>query len=336
MLALNGKPIKEWPANDPLRKQVEAALERIKQKPIWKLVFHPSKIRPPIPGMPGSFRETNAGINQRATGKYGFDGMEHDITYYKRISGMGDKKKYLPPRVDFSGITPLNPKIEADLIFLMTCVFSTCAPYPFLKDFQYIKSGNYDYFYKVEDLVADAKVDNVLAKMVAKVGTLIYDDNAGLSIKEIRKLAASQGIPDSDSVELNLLRHKLKVLILSKKKGQYQIDRIETFLADAVDGSFAALRAVIAYAIKNKLIMYANTLQGKPAWYTTDDGKKKLQHLYSCPVGSDSEISLAQFYIKRPTSRAAFEKYVEKGQGKEKVEVEKVNEHVIEEVEPVE
>lgn len=329
MLALNGKPIQDWPVSDPLRMHVEAALKRIKQKKFWKLVFHETKIRPPVPGMPGSLAETSAGINQKATGKYGFDGMEHDITYYKQMKGFGDNRKYLPSRVDFSGTLPLDPKIEADKIFLMTCVFPSCAPYEFLKDFQYKRVGNQDCFYKVEDLITDASTSNIVARMVAKVNTLLYDDDFGLASKELGAMGVSQGIPNALDMDSELLRHKLKELILSKKKGQYQLEKIELFLSDAKDGSFASLRSKVSYAIKNRLVLLDETLQGKPAWYSVKNGEKGT-HIFTIPIGNDAEMALAQYYSKRPKEQGAFLKYVETGKGAVKAVKEK--EHVIEEV----
>jgi hypothetical protein len=329
MLAINGKPLSEMEKTDPLAIYIRSALAKIKQKKMWTLVFHESKVMPikVEVGEAGGRYETSAGIISQAKGKYSFDGMEHDITYYKTINIVKDEKRFYPSTVDFSGTITIDPKKQADLLFYMTCVLNSCAEYDHISKFQDIKPGK-DIFYKVEDIEMDAALSNVSETKIAKIGSLIYDSDFGLKENILRELAVSHGVADAIDIDVELLRQNLKRALLSKTRGQYDIKKINAFLDDVKDNSLIRLRALIEKAVNDNIIIIAPNSSKKDSWFDVDkDGNKRVR-IMTIPENSDAKTSLVKHYAKKPDDRAAFEKYVENGGGGKAIVVK--TSHIIE------
>jgi len=189
MLAINGVPMNQMDKSDPLVKKINDAYSLIRRKPKWKLVPHDSKVRKQrfMPGVKSSRIEYNGGVGFLTTGKYAFEGQEHDITYYTTTR----EGEFLPKRLSFSTLLVMESKSQADLIFFMTCVTTSCAPYPMLTNFQYIRP-NSDFDFKVEDIVEEAKIRNEYNRNIAKVHELIFDDETGLDDDTLKNIAISQ------------------------------------------------------------------------------------------------------------------------------------------------
>jgi len=317
MLAINGVPLTQCNQEEDIVKHVNAAIASIRaSKRVWKLVFHESKIMAPVPGQPPRTTVTSAGILQKTTGKYPHRGLEHDITWYRTIVGVGDKKKFRPTNIDFSGTMPLDPKKEADKIFYLTCVSPACFPFDFLRKYTIIRDRA-DYFYKVEDSIQDAKISNVHSSRIAKVGSLIYDEDFGLERDEIRKLARLRGIANAidDDMEFDVVQQRLNNYLLTQKDGKYNMSRIEAFLEDVKDSAIANLRKLVTVAIRDQLVVVSPNANKNPSWYDVDKEGKPRKHILTIPKNSNKEAALVAYFAKNKDARKNFEEYVRTGTG---------------------
>jgi len=311
MLALDGIPISQCDKNDPFVIHVNKALSKIRRKEYWKLVPHTSRIRKAANGARGLI-EYATGVSLLATGKYNFHNIEHDVTYYTtKLDGI-----YRPRRVSFSEVMPLNRKNQADLIFFMTCVSPFCAPYPYIEEFQYLRPG-VNYHYMVEDLVEEAKLKNVANRDVAKVNTLIFDDDIGIDDETLKNIAVSHGFPNAKDMDIELLKLKLAKNILAVDgRGEYNIKKIRAFLDDCKDTSLIRLRSIIRSAIEKKYLIVDKTPRKDTAWYYTDDYGKKDNHLVTVPKGTSPEVHLVKHMANNQKERQKFELFYKEKEDK--------------------
>jgi len=302
MLALDGIPISQCDKNDPFVIHVNRALSKIRKKEYWKLVPHTSRIRKAANGAKGLV-EYATGVSFLATGKYNFQNIEHDVTYYTtQIDGV-----YYPRRVSFSEVLPLSRKNQADLIFFMVCVSPFCAPHPYIQEFQYLRPEA-NYHYMVEDLVQEAKIKNVANRDIARVNTLIFDDEIGLDDETLKNIAVSHGFPNAKDMDIELLKLELSRNILAVDVyGNYDIGKIRAFLDDCKDTSLIRLRSIIRSAIDKKYVITGKTPRKDTAWYYTDDYGKKDNHLVTVPKGTSPEVHLVKYMANNPRERQKFE-----------------------------
>jgi len=313
MLAINGKPMESWASSDPLIKHIKSALNKIQTKKFWKLVFHESKIISREQSDGGILYESSGGLLQQATGKYVFNGMEHDITYYTNVINTRDGKKYSPEYLDFSGPLPLDPKRETDLIFYLTCVSPACAPYDLIEKFQYIRP-NANYFYKVEDVFVDAAVSNIMKRKVAKISYLIYDDDLALDERTLRNVAVNFKIPNAMGIELEILRNKLGNTVLRQKNGVYDEVRIDQFLELIENDDLLKIRSMINIAIEKEFVKTDRVPKtGNLAWYLYRSDGKKGERIVTFSLGTDPTVTLIRHFINNPREFSSFEKFVESG-----------------------
>jgi len=306
MLAVDGKPLNQYPKTDPLVQLIGSAIKQIKRRRNWKLVPHESRRRKNAPGVPDSIIEYNAGVSPMTTGKYVFEGMEHDITYYSTISNVDGSQVFLPKRINFHEVLPLSPDTQADLIFYMTCVSPYCAPFAPIQQFQYIKKNVMPH-YKVEDLVGDAQLQNETKRDVAKVNLLLWDDDMGIEDETLKNIAISYGFPNAPALDIELLKNRLSDSLLRQVNGKYDITRIRSFLDDAKDNGLLKLRNIVRISIEKKFVVKDKTGKGSSAWYYTSVYGEKDAHLMSLMKGADPETSLVQYLASKPKSRNAFE-----------------------------
>jgi len=311
MLALDGVPISQCDKDDPFVIHVNKALSKIRRKPVWKLVPHNSRIRKAASGQKGLLEYSN-GVSLMATGKYSFGNVEHDVTYYTTINN----GNYMPRRVSFYEAKPLNRDNEADLIFFMTCVSKFCAPFPYIEEFQYLRP-NVKYHYMVEDLVEEAKLKNVANRDVAKVNTLIFDDEIGLDEETLKNIAISHGFPNAFDMDIELLKSRLAEHVLQISDGKHNISRIREFLDDCKDTSVIRLRSLVRAAIEKKYILTDKTPRKDTAWYYTDDYGKKDNHIVTVSKGTAPEVFLVKHFARNVKDRQEFELFYKDKENKE-------------------
>ncbi len=306
MLALDGRPMNQYPKTDPLVQQIDSAIKEIKKRRKWKLVPHDSRRRKNAAGVPDSIIEYNAGVSPMTTGKYLLGGMEHDITYYSTITNVEGVQVFLPKRIRFQEVLPLDPATQADLIFYMTCVSPYCAPFAPIQRFQYIKDNVMPH-YKVEDLVGEAQIQNETKRDIAKVNLLLWDDEMGIEDETLKNIAISYGFPTAPTLDIELLKNRLSDSLLRNVNGKYDITRIRAFLNDAKDDGLLKLRNVVRISIEKKFVVKDKTGKGSSAWYYTSIYGEKDAHIMSLMKGSDPETSLVQYLVTKPKARNSFE-----------------------------
>jgi len=306
MLALDGIPLNQYPKTDPLVQQIDSAIKEIKKRKKWKLVPHESRRRKNAPGVPDSVVEWNAGVSPMTTGKYLLGGMEHDITYYDTITTIEGIQTFLPKRITFHEIMPLDSTTQADLIFYMTCVAPYCAPFDPIRRFQYIKDNVMPH-YKVEDLVGEAQIQNEIKRDIAKVNMLLWDDDMGLEDETLKNIAISYGFPTAPEMDIELLKNRLSESLFRLENGKYNVGRIRAFLKDTKDDSLLKLRNIVRASIEKKFVIKDKTGKGSSAWYYTSIYGEKDAHIMSLMKGADPETSLVQYLAAKPKARNAFE-----------------------------
>lgn len=286
--------------------QIDSAIKEIKKRRKWKLVPHESRRRKNAPGVPDSIVEWNAGVSPKTTGKYLLDGIEHDITYYDTITNVDGVQVFLPKRVKFQEVLPLDPVTQADLIFYMTCVVPYCAPFDPIRKYQYIKDNVVPH-YKVEDLVGEAQIANEVKRDIAKVNMLLWDDDMGIEDETLKNIAISYGFPTAPEMDIELLKNRLSESLFRVTNGKYDITRIRSFLKDAKDDSLLKLRNIVRVSIEKKFVIKDKTGKGSSAWYYTNIYGDKDAHIMSLMKGADPETTLVQFLSAKPKARNAFE-----------------------------
>lgn len=313
MLAIDGIPISQWPKSDELVAHINKAIGKIRKKDYWKLVPHTSRVRKASNGAKGLL-EYNGGVSFLASQKYNFKGIEHDIIYYSSQH----EGRFIPRRLNFSEVMPLDRKTQADLIFFMVCVSPFCAPFPYIQEFQYIRP-NVQPHYMVEDLVEEAKLINVANRDIAKVNKLIFDDEVGLDDETLKNIAMSHGFPDAKDMHIELLKLKLSKHILAVNEfGKYDMGRIRSFLQDCKDTSLIRLRSLIRSAVSKKYIITGETPRKDTAWYYTDDYGKKDNHMVTVKRGNDPEVFLVKHLAMNQKDRQVFELFYQDKEKKEK------------------
>jgi len=290
---------------------VNKALSKIRKKEVWKLVPHTGRVRKAGSGQKGLI-EYAGGVSMMASGKYSFGNIEHDVTYY---TSMNDGK-FAPRRISFSEVKPLSRANEADLIFYMVCVSEDCAPFPYIEEYQYLRP-NVLYHYMVEDLVEEAKLKNVANRDVAKVNTLIFDDEIGIDEETLKNIAVSHGFPNAGEMDIELLKSRLGEYILQTTEGKFNMGRITEFLNDCKDTSVIRLRSLVRAAIDKEYLITDKTPRKDTAWYYTDDYGKKDKHLATVSKGTAPEVFLVKHLAANLKDRQEFELFYKDKERKE-------------------
>lgn len=309
MLAINGTNFSEFDSSDPIAKQVKGAITKIKKKRYWKLIFHDSKLQPVKPGA-GKLRESSAGVSMRTQGKYVFEGMEYEITYFRTTLGEGRDRKFQPRRYPFLGTQILDSKKEADLIFYLMCVVPYADYCEELKNYQNpSRTGSVPY-YKVEDLVGDARKVSETDRLTTKVSMYIYDDDFGADDSKLRDIASAYGIVQAQELDIDLLRLRLKDTLLKQKDGKYDEEMLRDFISDIKDDASVTLKAKVQLAIEHKLAVTKANKNNRKSWYYGVEGKP-VDYICAVPIGSDAQTALLAFLLKKKEKQEEFVQFVD-------------------------
>jgi len=306
MIAINGVPIAEAKSS-PLKKEIEKAMEVIREKKIWTLKFHPAVIKKVVQELGGYVEKHPGGALMLSYGKRASDGFEYEVRYFTNFRIKEGQKQFTPKYYSYNGTISLESKKSADLIYFLTCISGKCEIYEPLKDFQN-KPFNKP-LYKVDDQLLEIKAKVATERMIAKVNTYIYDDENGLSENDIRQFALSYGLPGAEKDDIIIVTHKLKNYLLVRKAGNYDIKRIKSFLKEVKDTTMVEIRAMVEKALKDNLFVIVED-EGRRAWFDVNDKLEKRSHVVSIPPSKDDKETLIKFFALEDDRKEKLEKYL--------------------------
>jgi hypothetical protein len=177
-----------------------------------------------------------------------FEG-ETEITFYTKIDKRDNSVTFIPQySTEFSGRGDLTLDVNrnSDLVFFLMH-HPRCATSPF-------KDDKKSPFFYLEDKKKDAKINlSIQALKLEAQSMVIKDEPEGLGEAKLRVLGGSYNIPNSDTVDIEVLKESLYVFATNKPK-----DFIES-----VSSPTTAKLAVIQKAIDMGIIRYSPE---KTAW----------------------------------------------------------------------
>jgi len=189
------------------------------------------------------------------------------------------EKRYTPRKFNFKGSTFLQ-RNDIELIFFL------------LKKSPYCKEGDNQgpiVKFMFEDLVSEAEKRAEKKMKSAKVDTLVYDTDKGLSVEKIRNIAKAMGIANVD----NLKDAQVRVALDDRMVKPGNLDK---FLAMAdMEGHDAemAIRIDIQSVIDKHLLRF---VPADKMWYWTVEGQKKGRSLCRVTVGTTPLDTLFNLY----------------------------------------
>jgi len=307
MIAINGIPFSEAEKSS-VKQEIKEALSIIRKKKVWTLKFHPSVVKKVAQENGGYLEKHPGGALMLTYGRRANEGVEYEVRYYInfRIAGNGEKT-FQPKYHSFTGTVSLESSKNADLIYFLTCVSGKCAPYEPIKKYQ--NEVKFKALYKVDDQSFEIKEKEVVSRLVAKVNTYLYDDEFGLSEKDLRQFALSFGLPGSETDDIIIVVHKLKNYILSRKAGNYNIGRIKQFLSDVKDSTLVDIRIMVEKALKENLFVIVEN-EGRRAWFDVNEKLEKRSHVVSIPPGRDDKATLIKFFATDKGRKEKLEDYL--------------------------
>lgn len=310
MLAINGTDFSEFKTTEPIAQHIKAAIKTIRKQRHWRLIFHPSRVQPGKPGI-GALKETSSGVLVRASGKYRYDGMEWEITFYRTIRGTDPKNpKFVPRTIDYNGPVIYDSKEEADLLFYMLCVSPHCAKYDDIAKYQNPSTANYQPYYMVEDIVDDARIENETDRLVTKANIVIFNDDFGANEERLRDLASAYGVIGGQELDIDLIRLRLKGVILKKTNNRYDEELIRKFVGDVSSNESISLRAKVQIAVEKKLVVIKKNKNNRKSWYYAVEGIG-TDHIMTVPIGDNEAIALFGFLSRKQEKKDEFVSFVD-------------------------
>lgn len=259
--------------------------------------------------------ETSSGgwtlLRQKYVGVRG----EYDVIYYKNSHFDKHGNEIFGPRNwSFNGaMESIKVDENPDLAFFLVFVSPNCELKQELQDFQNkVKRDNRTVFYKIEDKKFEAKQAVKTIQDALKIQNLIYSEEFGLSVENLKVIARSVNIGSLKDMDDNQVRIQLGEYFLKQEKGMYFKDRIKDFLemVPSKGGEidlFTKAKSLVVQLEELKLIEHKNIAGNKIEWRTNGGDA-----IISFGKGRNPQDTLAGYFKENPAEMQAFEEMIPK------------------------
>lgn len=304
MIAVNGKPLNTEDKTNAFFKHynkcVQAIKEMAKQDTIV-LKYTENRIKPADPTDPYGRPSSPTGFDVPMSENFTLEGTTYKINYYTNIITSTKGDSYKPKYTTFPGQMKLNITRDMELAFFLLFVSTWVAPIPGIStkvtslyaDLQNPQRRPLPWF-KLDDKVQAAKDIVEIEKLIAKINTVIMDDEFGLKDKELQGVAYAYEIMDS-ALEPSELRLRIKQKLLTTINGKYDMIKITEFLQTYQNKDRMEMLGNVKYAEKQGIISVEQKGKKRQWFLNLEEGSP--MYLCEAPYNTDVQAILAEYLL---------------------------------------
>lgn len=291
MLFENGKPY------ELTQRQISIVYKKL-NLPI-RIVYTSEQIKKsrlnPVPDKPASIN-LPLKVNLRTVEGY------KEYRYAENIvQDPAGKTKYTPHSLAFFGDKLLT---EYDIEFIWFILF-WC---PYCKNNELEPQQRKRARFEIEDAVTKAELESAVKRNIAKVNTMIYDLDVGLSEENLRKVAKAYFIPGIDKLTRSQVELVLEGRIFAEERSKKQ--GLKRFLQLTNADEELATRGKIQAAIDQDILKYVPT---KSMWAWLNDKGKPGQEICRITGGTNPYEALHDWMAVNDEFKGALDDHL-KGQ----------------------
>lgn len=264
-----------------------------------RIVYTSEQIRKsrlnPVPDKPASI---NIPLKVNLKTLHGFKEYRYAENVVQDAAG---KIKYTPHSLPFFGDRVLT---ELDIEFIWFILF-WC---PYCKNNKLTPEQRKRPRFEIEDAVTKAELEAAAKRNIAKVNTMIYDLDVGLSEENLRKIAKAYFIPNVDKLTRAQVELTIEGRIFAEEKAKRH--GLKRFLQLSDADEELENRGKIQSALDREIIIYVPT---KKMWAWVNEKNKPGQEICRITGGANSHDALHDWMAVNDEFREALNDHL-KGQ----------------------
>jgi hypothetical protein len=308
MIAVNGSRLDLSKKDDPFVKYYLEKTNFIKSKGTdYVFNFCKNLITPPDPADPRDRPKYPMPFSIRTKQLFSQDNIECEVQYYETaLPRKNQETEFLPQSLEIRSSNVFNVKKDLDKIFFLIYISVRCAVMPEFpgQNLNGVSKGSY---FELYDRIKSLETEEYEENLEAEVRLALSGGAKGLPIGKIRLLAASYGIRNTADLADVEVRQSLRNIILARKDGVLDNEKVEKFLASFNLDDTIELSASIQLARDNKLIQFVKKSPTNPlAQWRWTEGKVTI---LETGVG-DPEQALKDYFDRYPEQAKKFQEEV--------------------------